>query len=92
MDKIRDSLRRLSLHVPITLAAIDEAHCVSEWGHDFRPAYLHLIHNLRRHAASLGSPPVISTLTGTASYSVLSDIQAELGIQDEQALITPKSF
>ena len=92
IESFRNSLRRLSLLAPVTLAAIDEAHCVSEWGHDFRPSYLHLIHNLRIHTASLGSPPVISSLTGTASYSVLGDIQAELSIQDEKALVTPKSF
>jgi ATP-dependent DNA helicase RecQ len=92
IESFRNALRRLSLLAPVTLAAIDEAHCVSEWGHDFRPSYLHLIHNLRIHAASLGSPPVISSLTGTASYSVLGDIQAELSIQDEKALVTPKSF
>jgi ATP-dependent DNA helicase RecQ len=92
IESFRNALRRLSLLAPVTLAAIDEAHCVSEWGHDFRPAYLHLIHNLRIHAASLGSPPVISSLTGTASYSVLGDIQAELSIQDEKALVTPKTF
>lgn len=92
IESFRNALRRLSLLAPVTLAAIDEAHCVSEWGHDFRPSYLHLIHNLRIHAASLGSPPVISSLTGTASYSVLGDIQAELSIQDEKALVTPKTF
>jgi ATP-dependent DNA helicase RecQ len=92
IEEFRVLLRRLSIIFPITIAALDEAHCVSEWGHDFRPAYLHLIHNLRTHAFSLGSPPVIAALTGTASYSVLADIQAELSIKDEDALIVPESF
>lgn len=92
IEEFRHSVRRAGQAFAIGLAAIDEAHCVSEWGHDFRPSYLHLIHNLRNYATSLGSPPVVSALTGTASYAVLGDIQAELGVNDDKSLITPESF
>ncbi len=92
LKNFRQAVSRAGLAFPIGLAAVDEAHCVSEWGHDFRPAYLHLVHNLRKFARSLDSSPVISALTGTASYAVLSDIQAEIGIRDERALVTPTSF
>src|SRR5713101_7995627 len=53
----------------ISLAAVDEAHCISEWGHDFRPAYLRLGERLR----ALGAPPVLA-LTATATQAVRDDI------------------
>jgi len=59
----------------VDLFVIDEAHCVSQWGHDFRPAYLHLKDVIRQ----LGSPTVL-TLTATAPPHVLEDIQSSLGL------------
>ena len=58
---------------------IDEAHCVSEWGHDFRTSYLRLGSNARNHCKTrnLASIPMFG-LTATASYDVLSDVQREL--------------
>lgn len=71
---------------------VDEAHCVSEWGHDFRTAYLRLGENARRFCKpASGSLPFIA-LTGTASFDVLSDVQRELQIGDEKAIVTPKSY
>lgn len=61
----------------IALAAIDEAHCISEWGHDFRPEYLRLGERLRE----LGSPPIVA-LTATATQSVREDIVRYLGMRD----------
>ena len=58
-----------------SLLVVDEAHCVSQWGHDFRPAYL----ALRDARRELGQPPVL-TLTATATPSVLADIQTQLGM------------
>lgn len=60
---------------------IDEAHCVSEWGHDFRTAYLKLGDNSRKFCFSGHEGENISTLglTGTASFDVLSDVQREVG-------------
>ncbi len=86
------ALREISL---VNLAVIDEAHCVSEWGHDFRPAYLNLANNLRRVAAdSTDNPPPLLALTGTASRAVLRDMLTDLGIDqsDDSALIRPESF
>lgn len=66
---------------------IDEAHCVSEWGHDFRTAYLRLGENLRTFCEdSDGSPPFIA-LTATASYDVLSDIQRDLKLHHHNAIV-----
>jgi ATP-dependent DNA helicase RecQ len=59
------------------LVAVDEAHCVSTWGHDFRPDYLTLGHAIR----ALGRPPVVA-LTATASPPVREDIGEILGLRD----------
>lgn len=88
----RDSLRGLTTNTPVALVAVDEAHCVSEWGHDFRPAYLNLARTAREYCASGTVPPPIMGLTGTASRSVLKDIQRELDITDFDAIVVPKSF
>jgi ATP-dependent DNA helicase RecQ len=62
---------------PIDLFVIDEAHCISEWGHDFRPAYLELRHAI----ATLGDPPVLA-LTATATESVILDVLQRLGREE----------
>ena len=77
----------------INLAVVDEAHCVSEWGHDFRPAYLNLGAKIRGVAKRPRLP--ILALTGTASRAVLKDALLELGIDEAQSdhtLIKPRSF
>ena len=61
----------------ISFFAIDEAHCISEWGHDFRPEY----RRLRPIIEKLGSVPVMA-LTATATPKVQQDIQKNLGMQD----------
>ena len=78
----RDSLRALTTNTPVALVAVDEAHCVSEWGHDFRPAYLNLARIAREYCSTGNVPPPIMGLTGTASRSVLKDVQRELDITD----------
>jgi ATP-dependent DNA helicase RecQ len=88
----RESLRELTSHIPMALVAIDEAHCVSEWGHDFRPAYLNIARTCRDYGRSGSGAPPIMALTATASRSVLKDIQRELEIHDFEAVITPSSF
>jgi ATP-dependent DNA helicase RecQ len=59
----------------IDFVVIDEAHCISEWGHDFRPAFLGLGAAVR----ALGSPPVLA-LTATATAEVVADIKKQLGL------------
>ena len=79
---------------PINLAVVDEAHCVSEWGHDFRAAYLNFGETLRSTCTGrLGVPPLLA-LTGTASRAVLTDVLFQLGIVDdhENAIVRPASF
>jgi ATP-dependent DNA helicase RecQ len=64
------------------LFAVDEAHCVSAWGHDFRPDYL----QLGRAITGLGRPPVVA-LTATASPPVREDIIARLGLSDPTVVV-----
>lgn len=63
--------------VPISFYAVDEAHCISEWGHDFRPEY----RRIRAIISEIGSKPVIA-LTATATPKVQHDIQKNLGMSD----------
>ena len=74
------------------MVAVDEAHCVSEWGHDFRPAYLNIGKTSRDYCSQHGQAPPLIGLTGTASRAVLRDVQRELQITDFDALITPQTF
>ncbi|MFN2533371.1 MAG: ATP-dependent DNA helicase RecQ, partial [Pyrinomonadaceae bacterium] len=59
----------------VDLVVIDEAHCISEWGHDFRPAYL----SLGAAIKTIGSPPVLA-LTATATHEVTEDIEKQLDL------------
>lgn len=61
--------------IKISFYAIDEAHCISEWGHDFRPEY----RRIRPIVNEIGSAPIIA-LTATATPKVQSDIQKNLGM------------
>lgn len=87
MEEFRNSLFTMSdkNHVYFAYGVIDEVHCVSEWGHDFRPAYLQLGKNMtdfmptKVSAMNLGEGniPIIG-LTATASFDVLADVEREL--------------
>ncbi|MEN6514911.1 MAG: DEAD/DEAH box helicase, partial [Fervidobacterium sp.] len=88
----RRELTAVANETPIPFVVIDEAHCVSEWGHDFRPAYLNIARNIKAITKNGKYIPPLVALTGTASYSVLSDVQHELEINSESAKIYPKSF
>lgn len=81
--EFREALRtmRANGRVYCAYVVVDEAHCVSEWGHDFRTAYLRLGANARRFCPFRVSSLPLLALTGTASYEVLDDIQIELGHQ-----------
>lgn len=92
IPEFREQVKRFVINQPIPYCVVDEAHCVSEWGHDFRPSYLNLgrvVGNLCDHR---GYRPVIVALTGTASQNVLTDILRELEILDPNAVISPRTF
>ena len=67
----------------ISLFAVDEAHCISEWGHNFRPDYL----KLAERARELGAERVLA-LTATATPAVVADIRAGFGIEEADAVVT----
>jgi ATP-dependent DNA helicase RecQ len=94
-QRFRDAIRQMSLATPVNLLVVDEAHCVSEWGHDFRAAYLD-IGRVMRHLTSdtEGVPPPLLALTGTASRPVLKDMLIELSVDraDPELVITPQDF
>lgn len=93
IQEFQNQLRVVVARFPVSLAVIDEAHCVSEWGHDFRPSYLHMPRNLQRYCSDAeGRVPTLVALTGTASFAVLTDIQMEMRVTDEEAIILPRSF
>ena len=68
-------LRRLLAGGAVDLVVIDEAHCISQWGHDFRPAYLDALSGLR----AFGSPTILA-LTATATPDVIADIERQLNV------------
>src|SRR5438094_593142 len=67
----------------ISLFAVDEAHCISEWGHNFRPDYLKLAERARELAAER-----VLALTATATPAVIADIRAGFGIEEADAIVT----
>ncbi|GAB2025007.1 DNA helicase RecQ [Lactovum odontotermitis] len=71
-------------NLKIDLVAIDEAHCISQWGHDFRPSYLAFAERLK----ALPEKPTVLALTATATPRVAADIQQVLGISPENTVKT----
>lgn len=78
------SFRQLLHYVPIELLAVDEAHCISQWGHDFRPSYLRLAETIEE----LAQRPTIIALTATATEHVADDILRLLQIPADNQINT----
>ncbi|HYI20197.1 MAG TPA: RecQ family ATP-dependent DNA helicase [Solirubrobacteraceae bacterium] len=76
-----DVLDELAVAAP-SLLVVDEAHCISEWGHDFRPEYL----RLGAAAEALGRPPILA-LTATAAPPVREEIAGRLGLREPAVLV-----
>lgn len=79
-----EGFQKLAQSLPISLVAVDEAHCISQWGQDFRPSYLEIVHFLQ----SLPQRPVLAAFTATATEQVRDDIIRLLQLQDPYLLTT----
>lgn len=94
IKQFREELTSSPLAQSVAFVVVDEAHCVSEWGHDFRPAYLSVSQQARSLLGSHGDSIPIMALTATASNTVLVDIQRELGLDrnDADGLVSVDKF
>ena len=80
----REAIRSLN----VGYVVLDEAHCVSQWGHDFRTAYLRVGDTVKKYAPDA----VMMALTGTASSNVITDIKRELHMSNKVAIIATEDF
>lgn len=78
-----ERFRRFIQQVPLSMLVVDEAHCISEWGHNFRPDYL----KLPAYRRELKIPQVL-LLTATATPAVMADMQTKFDIEDEGLVVT----
>lgn len=93
-QRFRDHLAIAASEQLVGVVVVDETHCVSEWGHDFRTSYLRLANTLRTRCVDrAGIPPPLLALTGTASPAVLRDTLRELQVRDDRdgAVQRPRS-
>ena len=79
-----ESFLALAQEVPISMVAVDEAHCISQWGQDFRPSYLKIVDFIQQ----LPVRPVLAAYTATATKAVKEDILCILGLQNPDVLVT----
>lgn len=91
IEEFRRAIRSYCTCGRISLCAIDEAHCVSEWGHDFRVSYLNLANTIRRMTVTKSGRATIIALTGTASDAVLNDMVRDLDIPQGN-IVQPTTF
>ena len=81
---VTEGFLRLSASVDISLAAVDEAHCVSQWGQDFRPSYL----GIAQFVSGLPRRPPVGAFTATATGAVREDIRRLLRLEDPLCVTT----
>ena len=72
------------MQMEISMVAVDEAHCISQWGQDFRPSYLRIVEFIRRLAVR----PVIAAFTATATAKVRQDVKRILGLRNPVEVVT----
>jgi ATP-dependent DNA helicase RecQ len=74
----------LAMSINILFVAIDEAHCISQWGHDFRPSYK----EIPRFIKNLENRPIVAAFTATATKEIIKDIKLLLNLQQPKEIIT----
>lgn len=79
-----EGFRRMLSAIDVSLVAVDEAHCISQWGHDFRPSY----RKIRAMIDTLPNRPPIAAFTATATPKVKEDIISMLGLKNPYTLVT----
>ena len=77
----------LASHLRVPLVAVDEAHCVSQWGQDFRPSYLNIAAFVERLVAGGTPRPIVCALTATATQAVRDDIARGLDLRDPWVMV-----
>ena len=82
------SFKELYSQLRVSTLVMDEAHCVSQWGHDFRTAYLRVGETMERCMKDY----ITMALTGTASCNVITDIKRELSMSKNVSIVTPNDF
>ena len=78
------AFRQFAAEAPITMITVDEAHCISQWGHDFRPSYT----KIRSFIDMFHERPRVNAFTATATDIVRDDIIRSLGLRDPEVLVT----
>ncbi len=81
---LTDGFLELAAGLDISLVAVDEAHCVSQWGHDFRPSYTHI----SEFVNGLWNRPAVAAFTATATENVKADVRALLGLNSPYEITT----
>jgi len=82
-ERLATGFTEIFKKIPVSLVAIDEAHCVSTWGHDFRPDYL----EIQKHVAQFSKRPILAAFTATATPEVKADIIKRLGLKNPQTFV-----
>ncbi len=80
---VTEGFLALAKSIPVSMVTVDEAHCISQWGQDFRPSYMKIVEFVK----TLEKRPIISAFTATATKAVREDIVCTLGLQDPFTLV-----
>lgn len=80
---VTEGFLTLAKSVPVSMVTVDEAHCISQWGQDFRPSYMKIVEFVK----TLEKRPIISAFTATATETVREDIICTLGLQNPFTLV-----
>ena len=80
---VTEGFLALAKSIPVSMVTVDEAHCISQWGQDFRPSYMKIVEFVKM----LEKRPIISAFTATATEAVRKDIVCTLGLQDPFTLV-----